>query len=56
MGIRKKVCEIDAESGYTFSFFSVSSFNEADRDSRVSPAAVDDAPLDLMRDCLRAEV
>ncbi len=39
---------------YTFSFFSVSSLSEADRDSRVSPGGVDEAPLGLIIDCLRA--
>lgn len=38
----------------TFSFFSVSSLSEADRDSRVSPCGVDEAPLGLIIDCLRA--
>ena len=39
---------------WTFSFFSVSSLSEADRDSRVSPGGVEEAPLGLIIDCLRA--
>ena len=52
MNVSQRHMNMRIYEGHTFSFFSVSSLREADKDSRVSMVAAEVEPLTL-RDCRR---